>query len=144
MHDIYYGTRLPPDRVPIPLVRPDDRIGTPYLACDPDKIVAVVETDAPDRNLPFARPTSRARHRRSYHRIPGHEVKRGRLPALLPLQSGVGNIANAVLSGLIDTPFEPDRLYRGDPGRHARPAGRGKLRMASATAFSLSPQAATR
>src|SRR3546814_3782678 len=26
MHDIYYGTALPPDRVPIPLVRPDDRI----------------------------------------------------------------------------------------------------------------------
>ncbi|MCE3543543.1 acetyl-CoA hydrolase, partial [Escherichia coli] len=40
MHDIYYGTRLPPHRVPIPLVRPDDRIGQSYLACDPDKIVA--------------------------------------------------------------------------------------------------------
>lgn len=63
MHDIYHGTRLPPDRVPIPLVRPDDRIGTPYLACDPDKIVAIVETDAPDRNLPFAAPDDTARAR---------------------------------------------------------------------------------
>jgi succinyl-CoA:acetate CoA-transferase len=53
MHDIYYGTRLPPHRVPIPLTRPDDRIGQPTLQCDPDKIVAIVETDTPDRNLPF-------------------------------------------------------------------------------------------
>jgi succinyl-CoA:acetate CoA-transferase len=61
MHDIYYGTALPPDRVPIPLVRADDRIGEPYLRCDPDKIVAIVETDAPDRNLPFSPPDDTAR-----------------------------------------------------------------------------------
>ena len=39
MHDIYYGTALPPDRVPIPLTRPDQLIGQPSLRCDPDKIV---------------------------------------------------------------------------------------------------------
>jgi succinyl-CoA:acetate CoA-transferase len=27
MHDIYYGTALPPHRLPIPIVKPDDRIG---------------------------------------------------------------------------------------------------------------------
>ncbi len=37
MHDIYYGTRLPPDRIPIPIIRPNDRIGTPYLNCPPEK-----------------------------------------------------------------------------------------------------------
>jgi acyl-CoA hydrolase len=61
MHDIYYGTALLPARVPIPLVRPDDRIGEPYLRCDPDKIVGIVETDAADRNLPFAPPDVGAR-----------------------------------------------------------------------------------
>src|SRR3546814_8987270 len=61
MHDIYYGTALPPDRVPIPLVRPDDRIGEAYFRCDPSKIVAIVETEAPDRNLPFAPPDAAAR-----------------------------------------------------------------------------------
>src|SRR3546814_12157538 len=60
MHDIYYGTALPPDRVPIPLVRPDDRIGEAYFRCDPSKIVAIVETEAPDRNLPFAPPDAAA------------------------------------------------------------------------------------
>jgi acyl-CoA hydrolase len=56
-------------------------------------------------------------------------VKPGRLPAdLLPLQSGVGNIANAVLAGLNDGPFEePDRLHRGAAGRHA---GHAALRQA--------------
>jgi succinyl-CoA:acetate CoA-transferase len=39
-------------------------------------------------------------------------VKLGRLPAdLLPLQSGVGNIANAVLAGLNDGPFENLTAY---------------------------------
>ena len=57
MHDIYYGTALPPDRKPIPLLKPDDRIGEAYLRCDPDKVIAVVQTDAPDRNSAFASPT---------------------------------------------------------------------------------------
>jgi succinyl-CoA:acetate CoA-transferase len=46
MHDIYYGTDLPPNRRPI-VTRPGDRIGVPHLRCPPDKVVAVVETDAP-------------------------------------------------------------------------------------------------
>lgn len=145
MHDIYYGTALPPHRVPIPLVRPDDRIGEPCFRCDPDKIVAIVETDAPDRNLPFTPPNDAARaiagHLLEFLR---HEVKMGRLPAtLLPLQSGVGNIANAVLTGLIDSPFEEMTAYTEviqDGMLELLKAG--KLRMASATAFSLSPEAA--
>jgi succinyl-CoA:acetate CoA-transferase len=144
MHDIYYGTALPPHRVPIPLVRADDRIGQPYLRCDPEKIVGIVETDSPDRNAPFAAPDATA------HAIAGHlleflrhEVGKGRLPpSLLPLQSGVGNIANAVLAGLLDSPFENMVAYTEviQDGMLDLLAS-GKLRMASATAFSLSPEA---
>src|SRR3546814_4234625 len=69
------------------------------------------------------------------------EVARGRLPAsLLPLQSGVGNIANAVLSGLVDSSFTDLTAYTEviqDGMLDLLDAG--KLRMASATAFSLSP-----
>lgn len=147
MHDIYYGTALPPQRVPIPLVRADQRIGQPTFRCDPDRVVAVVETDAPDRNAPFTAPDASA------HAIAGHlldflthEVKLGRLPrSLLPLQSGVGNIANAVLTGLIDAPFDDMVAYTEviqDGMLDLLEAG--KLRMASATAFSLSTDAAAR
>jgi succinyl-CoA:acetate CoA-transferase len=147
MHDIYYGTALPPARVPIPLVRPDDRIGEPYFRCDPDKIVAIVETDSPDRNLPFAPPDAAA------HAIAGHlmeffahEVQRGRLPeSLLPIQSGVGNIANAVLTGLVESPFHDMTAFTEviQDGMLDL-LDSGTLRMASATAFSLSPTAAER
>lgn len=147
MHDIYYGTRLPPERVPIPLVRVDDRIGQPCFNCDPDKIVAIVETDAPDRNLPFSAPGDVAEaiagHLLEFFR---HEVSRGRLPSsLLPLQSGVGNVTNAVLAGLVDSPFEQMTSYTEviqDGMLDLLESG--KLLMASATAFSLSPEAAER
>ncbi len=145
MHDIYYGTALPPHRVPIPLLRADQRIGEPYFHCDPDKVIAVVETEAPDRNLPFAKPDAVAGaiagHLLEFLR---HEVGRGRLPReLLPLQSGVGNIANAVLTGLLDAPFDGMTAYTEVIQDGMIDLLRaGKLRMASATAFSLSPDAA--
>lgn len=147
MHDIYYGTALPPNRKPIPLVRPDDRIGEPHFRVDPDKIVAIVETDTPDRNLPFAEPNdtalSIAGHLLDFLK---HEVAMGRLPhELLPLQSGVGNVTNAVLAGLMDAPFDNMTAFTEvvqDGMLDLLDAG--KLRMASATAFSLSPDAAHR
>ena len=147
IHDIYYGTALPPHRVAIPLTRPDDRIGEATFRCDPDKIVAIVETDAPDRNLPFTPPDDAARAIAGHLlEFLSHEVAKGRLPAsLLPIQSGVGNIANAVLTGLIDSPFEDMTAFTEviqDGMLDLLDAG--KLRMASATAFSLSPEAALR
>jgi len=145
MHDIYYGTALPPNRTPIPLVRPDDRIGEPFLRCDPEKIVAIVETHAPDRNLPFAAPDkvagAIAGHLLEFLR---HEVAKGRLPAaLLPLQSGVGNISNAILTGLLDSPFENLTAFTEviQDGM-LELIGAGKVRLASATGFSLSAEAA--
>jgi succinyl-CoA:acetate CoA-transferase len=145
MHDVYYGTALPPNRNPVPIVRPDERIGEPCFRCDPAKVVAVVETDAADRNAPFSPPDDAARA------IAGHlvdffesEVGKGRLPrSLLPIQSGVGNIANAVLKGLVEAPFDPMTAYTEviQDGMLALIEAE-RLRMASATAFSLSPEAA--
>jgi succinyl-CoA:acetate CoA-transferase len=144
MHDIYYGTQLPPHRLPIPLVRPDDRIGVPYFRCDPAKVVAVVETRARDRDTKFTPPDESSR------RIAGHiieflqhEVRKGRLPReLLPLQSGVGNIANAVMAGLQDAPFDNLSAYTEvlQDGMLALLRS-GKLRSASATALSLGTEA---
>ena len=143
MHDVYYDLVIPPGRKPIPLTSPTDRIGSPYFVCPPEKIVAIVETDSPDRNTPFS-PPDQASTKIAQHILDflGNEVKRGRLPHnLLPLQSGVGNIANAVLIGLKDGPFTDITSYTEviqDGMLELIKAG--KMTMASATAFSLSPK----
>ncbi|MPT47351.1 MAG: acetyl-CoA hydrolase/transferase family protein [Sphingobium sp.] len=147
VHDVYYGTALPPNRVPIPLTRVTDRIGEPGLRCDMSKVVAVVVTDTPDRNAPFSPPDDTARAIADHLlEFLGHEVKKGRLPeTLLPLQSGVGNVANAVMTGLVDGPFHNMTAYSEviqDGMLDLLDSGR--LLMASATAFSLSPEAAER
>jgi succinyl-CoA:acetate CoA-transferase len=67
-------------------------------------------------------------------------VRRGRLPAtLLPLQSGVGNIANAVLAGLDGGAFPPLTAYTEVIQDGMLQLLRsGAMSIASATAFSLS------
>jgi succinyl-CoA:acetate CoA-transferase len=144
MHDVYYGTALPPHRKPIPLEHGDDRIGQTTLRCDPDKIVAVVRTNGPDRNSPFtpADETSRliAGHLIEFLK---HEVAKGRLPAsLLPLQSGVGNIPNAVLAGLADSGFRDlEAFTEVIQDGMLDLLKSGVLRYASCTGFALSPAA---
>ncbi|MDR3298826.1 MAG: acetyl-CoA hydrolase/transferase family protein [Candidatus Accumulibacter sp.] len=143
MHDIY-SIALPPHRKPIPITRADERIGEPYLRVDPKKVVAVVETDCPDRDTKFSDPDENSR------RIAGHildflqyEVKKGRIPAnLLPLQSGVGNVANAVMAGLNDGPYENLTAYTEVLQDGMLDMIRsGKLVYASATAVSFSKDA---
>ncbi|KZC36181.1 UNVERIFIED_ORG: acetyl-CoA hydrolase, partial [Rhodanobacter sp. FW104-R5] len=143
MHDIYYGTALPPHRKPIPLLQPGDRIGEPYLRCDLDKVIAVVESDAPDRLGRFA-PPDEASRRIAGHLVEffRHEIAAGRLgEQLLPLQSGVGNIANAVLGGLREGGFRGLTAFTEviQDGM-LELIGDGTIEMASATSLSLSPE----
>jgi succinyl-CoA:acetate CoA-transferase len=142
MHDIYYGLDAPPNRMPIPLVRPGDRIGEAYLKVPLDKVVGVVYTDIPDRNNAFKEPDKSSQAiANNLLEFLGTEVKKGRMPAnLLPLQSGVGNIANAVLYGLGDAPFENLTAYTEviQDGMIDL-MDKGKLVCASATAISLGP-----
>lgn len=147
MHDVYFDIGVPPNRQPIMLTQADQRIGSPYLACDLDKVVAVVLTNSDDRNSKFADPDENSK--RIANQIIDFfefEVKNGRLPKnLLPLQSGVGNVANAVLAGLQDSPFENLRGYT-----EVLQDGMldlilsGKMLSASATALSFSPDALKR
>ncbi|WP_048307762.1 acetyl-CoA hydrolase/transferase family protein [Halomonas sp. PR-M31] len=143
MHDVYYGTALPPQRKPIPIYQPDDRIGEPYLHCPLEKIIAVVKTDAPDRNSAFNPPDEASQQ------IAGHlldfferEIQQGRLTEkLLPIQSGVGNIANAVLAGLAKGGYRDLTAYTEVIQDGMLDLLRqGVLRMASATSFSLSSE----
>lgn len=101
LHDITM-TDLPPRRKPYLIMAPEDRIGTPHIPVDPEKVIAVVESDYPDQTSENAPEDDSSRAIASnLIEFLEHEVKHGRLPpTLLPLQSGIGNIANAVIGGL--------------------------------------------
>ena len=98
LHDIYVpGDR--PGREPMGLVSADQRIGQPFIQVDPDRIAAIVitqEPDSPSNALPpDAETNAIAAHINAFLR---REVDAGRLTnSLLPLQAGIGTIANAVL-----------------------------------------------
>lgn len=112
MHDIYIP-QDPPNREPIPITKAGDRIGTTYIPCGPEKIKAIVVTDIPDNVRPLG-PIDDISKKMAANLIGflKEEVKAGRLPEnLLPLQSGVGSVANAVLAGLLESDFENLEFY---------------------------------
>ena len=141
MHDVLILPR-PPYRSPIPIHDPLTKIGTPFAKCDPKKIVAVVETNLEDGVAPFDEPDKVS------SAIAGHVVKfladeiaAGRIPKeFLPLQSGVGNVANAVLAGLgADPAIPPFMMYTEVFQDSCVPLMRnGDMRGASTTALTLS------
>jgi len=107
MHDIWM-TDLPPNKRPIPITNVRERVGTPWVPTDKSKIVAIVESNLPDNGRAL-RGTDEQSQAIADHIVDFFlaEVKAGRLPKnLLPLQSGVGSIANAVVGGLTKSPFE--------------------------------------
>jgi acetyl-CoA hydrolase len=112
MHDILM-LNDPPNRQPLLINKVSDRIGTPYVPIDLKKVVAVVESKLPDKGRAFTEldedSDAIASHILDFFH---HEVKAGRLPKnLLPLQSGVGSIANAVVGGLCKGEFYNLTVY---------------------------------
>jgi succinate CoA transferase len=101
IHDIYEPAD-PPLRREIPVYKPSDRIGTPYLQVDPAKIVGIVDTDLPNEIGGFT-PLDAVTEQigKNVAEFLSSEMKAGRIPAsFLPVQSGVGNVANAVLGAM--------------------------------------------
>lgn len=112
MHDIYICSK-PPERTEIPIYHVGDRIGSPYVSCGLDRITCIVESDIVDhvRNLSAPDDTSKKIAANLVDFLE-HEQRHGRLPQqMLPLQSGVGSIANAVLMGLAESKFENLTMY---------------------------------
>jgi len=112
IHDIY-STKPLPNTEPIPVVAVNDRVGTPFIPCPPEKIAAIVMNDIPDKTLLVSEPDEisqvMAQHLIGFLEA---EIKVGRLPAKLPpLQSGTGSVANAILSGLSNSDFRGISLF---------------------------------
>lgn len=106
LHDIYKPEDYPHRNV-IPIVAPWNKIGRKTISVNPDKIVGIVFTDKKDSPADIAEPdaktTAIAAHILNFFE---NEVQLGHLTdRLLPLQAGIGKVANAVLTGFKSSNF---------------------------------------
>ncbi|HZU25392.1 MAG TPA: succinate CoA transferase [Bryobacteraceae bacterium] len=113
MHDLYEPAD-PPFRREIPIFKPSDRIGAKTIKIDPAKIAGIVETNFPDAGKPFAEPNAVTKKiGENVAEFLAAEIRADRIPLqFLPIQSGVGNIANAVLGAMGSHPeIPPFQMY---------------------------------
>lgn len=112
LHDVYsHGSY--PNRKALKVFKPNDRIGTPFIPIDPSKVVAVVFTHREDSPAEVseadAKTTAIASHLLDFFES---EIASGRLDrTLMPLQAGIGKVANAVLGGLAKGNFHNLTMY---------------------------------
>ena len=132
---------LPPHRNAIPVFDPLTRIGWPYATVDPKKVVGIIFNDEPDHIDEFSAPDDQSL-RIAQHVVEFllNEKRAGRIPAeFLPLQAGVGNVANAVIGAIGEHPdIPPFKMYSEvyqDAMADLMEAG--KLLAASATSLTL-------
>lgn len=141
-HDIF-TLPSPPKAPVIPLRRSDERIGTPYIPAGFDRIDYIVESHIPQK-LPSKRDPDEeskaiARNLLDFLR---KEVALGRFGKnLLPLESGLGNVADAVLQQLGESEFEDLEIFTAVLGDSALDlADRGKLKVANGCACFFSSE----
>ena len=142
IHDVY-TCEVQPDTEAIPLTSAGQRIGKAYVEIPADKIAGIVETNMPDSKGGFDVPDEQSNSIANYIlEFLSHERKMGRLPDSLPYQSGVGNVANAVLASMANDPKQaPLSLYTEVVQDSVfEILEKDKLVVASSTAFSFSPE----
>jgi len=142
MHDLF-EPKDPPARQEIPVYHVSDRIGSPLCLVDRAKIVGIVPTDLEDENAAFDEPTPVTEQiGQNVADFLVTELKAGRIPPrFLPLQSGVGNIANAMLAALGKSKaIPPFEMYTEVLQDSAVPLlESGRCTFASTCALTLSP-----
>lgn len=141
IHDIYILGN-PPYRKPIPIVNSYDRVGTEYIPLDKNKIIGIVITDIKDSTRPLAPINDNyKRMAEIFMEFLEFEIKKKRIPKeLLPIQSGVGSVANAVLAGFLDSKYENLQFYTEVIQDSVIDLiDKGKVCCASTTAIALSP-----
>lgn len=138
-HDIIAPWK-PPGK-PLNICNVHDRVGSISMKIDPRKVVAVVESKyiVPGRSVKHSDKESKKIAQLIVDFL-SNEVKHGRLPENLnPIQSGVGNIANAVIEGLNDSPFGNLTVYSEILQDAMIPLfDSGKIKFSSSTSLSLS------
>jgi succinyl-CoA:acetate CoA-transferase len=141
-HDICERA-LPPNRGPISLEQPDDRIGGDRVQFDPEKLVAVVETDRADDPYDFREPSATDRKIASNF-ASFLEAELDACPVFddrICLQFGVGSLGNALMGALSTVDFgDREVFYYGEVFQDGLldMIENGTLSGASATSFALS------
>jgi succinyl-CoA:acetate CoA-transferase len=112
MHDIY-EVGLPPYRKPINITNVNDKIGRAFIPLDPTKVLGIVITKSSDDNRPFKDPDNQTKAiSKHIVRFLRNEIELGKIPLeLLPIQSGVGVLANSILDGLNDLGIKGINAY---------------------------------
>ena len=146
IHDIFIP-EAPPYRMPIPIYRTSDRIGKPFIEMDPSRVVAILNSQEQDR-CPVFTPPDEVSSRIAEHILDfvRHEIKKEHLPPNLPWQSGVGDVANAVLAGFEEDDFffNIDIYSEVLQDSVLNLIDMGKVRAASGSALTFSQKARTR
>lgn len=141
MHDILILDK-PPVRKEIPIYKVSDRVGSPYVTCGLERIDCIVESDIVDKVRDLCQPDATSNKiAENLIEFLEYEQKQGRIPEqMLPIQSGVGSIANAVLMGLANSKFENLEMYS-EILQDAvfKLIKAGKIAHASGSAFTPSP-----
>ena len=142
-HDLYEPAD-PPYRREIPIYATADRIGSPVMKIDPKKIAGIVYTNKADETSSFDAPDAVTNKiGENVAEFLAAEIRSGRVPpGFLPLQSGVGNIANAVIGALGTNPgIPPFTMYTEVIQDSVLELVRtGKCRFASGTSLTLSAE----
>lgn len=112
MHDVYYPGN-PPNRKPIPIFHVSDRIGTPFIPAGEEKIKYIVGSKEQETSLqPVVEDEiSRgiANHLIQFFK---EEVRKRRLPDnLLPLEIGLGSVADCILRALVNSGFRKLEIF---------------------------------
>ena len=99
----------PPHRREIPIYKPSDRIGSTVIRIDPEKIIGIVPSNESEVIKPFTQADEITQKiGDNVCQFLAQQLKEGKMPKeFLPIQSGVGNVANAVLYGLGENPDIP-------------------------------------
>lgn len=107
LHDVYIPGPQG-DRREIPIYKVSDRIGEIGIRVDPAKVKGIILSEQPDIPSPLTEPNEETQKiADNLLDFFASEVEKGNLTeSLAPLQSGVGSVANAVLSGMKNSQFK--------------------------------------
>ncbi len=141
LHDTHTRA-LPPERGPLPVETPGDRVGGPRVAFPPEKLAAVVRTDRPDDPYEFRDPTATDEAvAANLADFLADEVERNPVFAdRLRLQFGVGSLGNALMGAFRDVDLGRPVAYFGEVIQDGLldMLDAGALTAASATSLALS------